>query len=403
MNAIGVAVVLVASLTLLPALLTLFGRRAFWPTARSVAFAPEEEGETANRAWRRFAGAVRRRPAAWLALGVALLVAAAFGTLTLKSNMSPVAQFRKATDATRGYEVLRSAFPAGALAPTTVLVERGDGPVRPADLASVERRIRAVGGVRAVQDAGRRSRDGRVAQLNVVFADDPFREPALNRIGDLRSALHTAAGPSVQVLVGQGSGERVDYRAGAWRDAKVIGPLVLAVVLLTLVLLLRAAVAPLYLLVTVILSFLGSLGAALLVFRLLGQGAGVDPLIPLLIFIFLVALGSDYNIFLMSRAREEAARHGTAEGTFRAVVATGPVITSAGLILAGTFSILTVLPVWPLAEVGLGVALGVLVDTFLVRSICVPAVAWLLGERIWWPARAAPAEELRPVPTLPSA
>jgi RND superfamily putative drug exporter len=386
-NAIGVGMVLLASLTLLPALLCLLGRRAFWPNGAAVAYAPGPPARAGRGRWYRIGSTVRAHPGRWLGFGLVVLAAFAVGLATLRSDMSPIDQFRKSTDATRGYEVLRSSFPPGALAPTTVLVQRGGGRVTAGDLRALERRLLAVPGVAAVQDLGSRSRDGQIAQLTAVFADDPFRNPALDRVDQLRG-LFPADGRPLGVLFGGGSAERVDYRSGANRDAKVVAPLVLAVVFVTLLLLLRAIVAPVYLLLTVVLSFIGSLGASLLVFRFLfDQHGGVDPLIPLIIFIFLVALGSDYNIFLMSRAREEADRLGTSAGMLRAVAATGPVITSAGIILAGTFGILIVLPVWPLAEIGFAVSIGVLIDTFLVRSICVPAGVWLLGDRVWWPAR----------------
>ena len=171
------------------------------------------------------------------------------------------------------------------------------------------------------------------------------------------------------------------------RDLLVIAPLVLGVILIVLIVLLRALVAPLYLLATVVLSYLGTLGLSLLAFDVIFGRDGVDTLLPILAFIFLVALGVDYNIFLMSRVREEAALRGTQEGILRGIVSTGPVITSAGLILAGTFIVLTTLPVWLLFELGFTVALGVLIDTFLVRSAIVPAITSLLGDRAWWPSK----------------
>ena len=171
------------------------------------------------------------------------------------------------------------------------------------------------------------------------------------------------------------------------RDLLVIAPLVLGVILIVLIVLLRALVAPLYLLATVVLSYLGTLGLSLLAFDVVFGRDGVDTLLPILAFIFLVALGVDYNIFLMSRVREEAALRGTREGILRGIVSTGPVITSAGLILAGTFIVLTTLPVWLLFELGFTVALGVLIDTFLVRSAIVPAITSLLGDRAWWPSK----------------
>ena len=387
-NAIGIAIVLVAGLTLLPALLAALGARAFWPVG-ARGRAADEEREDGGR---NFAGAlgarVRRRPLAWLVATVLLLGAAGGGLSVYKLHADWFHQFREPTDATRGFDVLKTGFPAGALAPTTVLVERAAGPVRPADLARVRVSIRREPGVAAVLGPQRRSFDGRAAEFSLVLASDPYGSAALRRIQDLRRRLD-ALGPDLRVLLAEGSARQVDFKAAAARDFNVIAPLVLLVVLLTLIVLLRALVAPVYLLGTVILSYVSTFGAALLVYRYLFGQDVVDPELRLIVFIFLVALGSDYNIFLMSRVREESARHGTSEGMLRAISATGPVITSAGIILAGTFTVLMVLPIWELVEIGFAVALGVLVDTFVVRSTLVPAIVWLVADRSWWPSSAA--------------
>jgi RND superfamily putative drug exporter len=229
-----------------------------------------------------------------------------------------------------------------------------------------------------------RSRDGRIARLALVFDDDPFKTPAIQRAGAIRAAVRDA-GPGLRVSIGDGAARFRDHKAAAVRDLRVIVPLVLAVIFFMLVVLLRALVAPLFLLATVVLSYMGTLGVSLVIFKVLFGRHGIDPLLPILSFIFLVALGVDYNIFLMSRVREEAAVHGTRRGVLRGLVATGPVITSAGLILAGTFAVLATLPVWLLTELGFTVALGVLIDTFLVRTAIVPAITLLLGDRTWWP------------------
>jgi putative drug exporter of the RND superfamily len=377
-TAIGVGIVLLAALTLLPSLLSLLGPRAFWPLESGAA------DEELRGRWHRIGVAVRARPGRWLAVVTLALGAGALGLFAYKTDVSPVKQFRTATDGTRGFQTIQASFPPGFANPTTVLVDRRDGRLTRSDVTSVERRVRAVSGVAGVTDTGRRSRDGRAGTLSVVYADNPFEGPALARTNHLRTAL---AGdfPNLRVLVGQGSGERLDYGNALRRDEKVIFPLVLAVAFLALVLILRALVAPLFLLATVLLSYVGSLGASVLVFRY-AIGQTIDPVVPIIIFIFLVALGSDYNIFLMSRVREESVRRDTNHGMLAGLSATGPVITSAGIILAGTFSVLAVLPFYLLLDIGFGVAFGVLVDTFLVRSICVPALTWLVGERSWWPS-----------------
>ena len=276
--------------------------------------------------------------------------------------------------------------------PTTVLVERSDGTIQGGDLAAVAQRLESVGGIASVQDSGRRSVDARAAAMLAVFSDDPLERPAIDRIATMREAV-TGIDPSLRVLVGGGSGERYDYRAAGARDLRVVAPLVLLVVLLTLVVLLRAIVAPLYLLGTVILSFLAAFGVTMVFVDVVLDRPGIDPSLPVIIFIFLVALGSDYNIFLMSRVRELAGEMGTRDAMQRALGETGPVITSAGLILAGTFGVLLVLPQYQLMAIGFAVAFGVLLDTFVVRSICVPAIVWLVGDRSWWPSRLGPEPE----------
>jgi len=394
-NAIGIAVVMLASLTLLPALLTLLGRTGFWPTSARVAFGARRPRDVAPEAslWGRIGIAVRRRPLVVLVGSVATLVACACGLLAYHAGVDPAQQFRKQADSKQGVAVLLSRFPAGSLAPVTILVRRSGAPVSRADVALVRRRIASTPDVAAVQDSGRRSTDGRVAELDAVFRSDPYGPTALDATRTLRRELSSLP-RGVSAIVGHGTAARLDYADASSRDLRVVGVLVLAVVLLMLAALLRALVAPLFLLASVVLSFFGSFGLSVLVFRFVFGQKTFDPQVPVIVFIFLVALGSDYTIFLMSSVREQAAAHGIREGTLRALIATGPVITSAGLILAGTFASLTVLPIWLLFEIGLAVALGVLIDTFIVRSLLVPALTWLVGERAWWPSTsAAPAPE----------
>jgi RND superfamily putative drug exporter len=389
-NAIGIAVVMLASLTLLPALLSLLGRRGFWPRSERVAFgAAADSGHPPEKTlWGRAGARVQRRPVLSAIAAVCVLGACAFGMLAYHAGIDPSAQFRKNPDSKQGVDVLRSRFPAGSLAPVTVLVERDGGQITSADVALVQRKLAATPGVAVARDTGERSRDGRIAALSAAFSDDPYGNAAMDRVADIRRLVAHPA-PGLTGLVGHGSAARLDYLDSSKRDLRVVAPLVLAVVLVLLAVLLRALVAPLFLLASVVLSFLGSLGLSMLAFRYLFDQPNFDPEVPFIVFIFLVALGSDYTIFLMSSVREEAAKLGTRTGLLRALVSTGPVITSAGLILAGTFAALTVLPLWLLFQIGFAVAVGVLLDTFLVRSVLVPALTWLLGERSWWPGRAS--------------
>ncbi|MGZ4308860.1 MAG: MMPL family transporter [Gaiellaceae bacterium] len=388
-NAIGITVVLIGSLTLMPAALAIVGRRAFWPTAARVAYTPgtDPNQPAPSALWSRIGSVVSRHPVRALVAGVLVLGVGACILVTYKTDSNPLLQFRHSTESTRGVKTLESRFAPGSLAPSTVLVERQGGPVTAADTAAVAAKARSVPGVAAVFDSGLRSRDGELAALVATFAAKPYSKPALRAVKDLRDAL-ARPGPGLRVFVGQGNASRVDYDAGAKRDLKVSVPLVLVVVLVMLILLLRALVAPLFLLGAVLLSFAGSLGFSLAVIHLVSGQSTVDTELVVIVFIFLVALGSDYTIFLMSSVRDEARRHGTREGLLRGMRETGPVITSAGLILAGTFATLMVLPVWLLFEIGFTVALGVLLDTFLVRSLVVPSLTWLLDDRTWWPSRA---------------
>ncbi|HZG50112.1 MAG TPA: MMPL family transporter [Thermoleophilaceae bacterium] len=219
--------------------------------------------------------------------------------------------------------------------------------------------------------------------VQATLEPQPYSTEAFDLIEPIRAAADSAAAGT---LVGGASAVEFDVREAAAWDSKVIPPIVLVVVFLILVLLLRAIVAPLVLIGTVILSFLAALGVGYLVFDLVFGFPGSDPSLPLFAFVFLVALGVDYNIFLVARAREETLKHGTRDGMLRALAVTGGVITSAGIVLAGTFSVLAVLPLVFLTEIGFVVAFGVLLDTFLVRSVLVPATALSLGDRFWWPS-----------------
>ena len=244
-------------------------------------------------------------------------------------------------------------------------------------------------------------------RLAVTLVPDPYSTEAFDLIPGLRDVAKAAGGPDT--LVGGPTATEYDLRVASERDLKLIPPIVLVVILVIIGLLLRAIVAPLLLIATVILSFLAALGVSALVFDWVFDFPGEDASLPLFGFIFLVAVGVDYNIFLMARVREEAARHGTHEGMIRGLAVTGAVITSAGLVLAGTFAVLGVLPLVGLTEIGFLVAFGILLDTLLVRSILVPALVMEVGDKVWWPsrlakeaARADAAERPPPAPPQPS-
>jgi RND superfamily putative drug exporter len=386
--AIGVTAAFVAGLTLLPALLTMFGRAAFWPRRSAVAYDPQHRHAESAGVWVRVGSAVLRRPG--LALGGTLLLfgCGALGLFAYEVNYSTTNAFTKETESVEGFKALEEKFPAGALQPTTILVERADGPVTLNDLETVAREVADAPGVASVSSRPtNRSEDGRMATFDLTLAEDPYTVAAIDRIPEIRDRL-ADAGPGLRALAGGGSATQYDFDASARSDIKLIVPLTLLVIAVILGILLNAIVAPIVLIGTVLASFFGTLGLSMLFIRYVLDDAGVDPSLLTFAFIFLVALGTDYTIFLMSRVREEARIHGTREGTLRALGATGGVITSAGIILAGTFSVLMTLPVTFILHLGFIVAVGILLDTFLVRTVMVPAAIELIGDRIWWPSTA---------------
>ena len=379
-GAMGVAVAAIAMLTVLPALLLIGGRRAFWP------FVPRVGSEERSRrgSWRSLGGWIERRHRpVWIVTALAL-GAISLGTLTLDDNVTTANAFRGDVESVQGQAVIDESFPAGASAPTVVLVT---------DPAKVEA-VREAAANSSVVDSVAASETGSTGvRFDVTLNEDPFAKEGYAAITVLRDDLQAAGGDAV--LVGGATAEEADLRAAIDRDTKLLVPLVLLVVFAILIVLLRSVAAPLMLMATVVLSFFAALGLALIVFSLFADFPGEDPSYPLFAFIFLVALGVDYNIFLMARVREEAHRMPTRDAMLLALAVTGGVITSAGVVLAGTFAVLAVLPLIALTQLGITVALGVLLDTLVVRSILVPALTFELGERTWWPnrfRRASPTE-----------
>jgi putative drug exporter of the RND superfamily len=385
-SAIGVAAALLAGLTLLPALLTIVGRRGFWPRSSAVACRPQEELDQREGIWRRVGDRVLRRPGLALLATTALFGFFTLGLLSYKEDYSINGFFKTEVESVEGFDVLGESFPQGASAPTSVLVLRDGGEATDEDLATVRERLEGVDGVASVTEP-QRSEDGAIGKVDVTFEDDPLSEAALARVDTLREAVSDLPGGAT-ALIGAGSAVQQDFNTAAERDMRVIVPVTLLVITIILGILLQAIVAPLVLIATVMASFFGTLGLSIWFFIEVQGSEGVDASLPTFAFIFLVALGVDYTIFLMSRVREEARVHGTREGVLRALAATGPVITSAGLILAGTFSVLMTLPISFTFNIGFMVAVGILLDTFIVRTIMVPAAVELLGDRVWWPSTA---------------
>ncbi|HVC83287.1 MAG TPA: MMPL family transporter [Chloroflexota bacterium] len=376
--AIGIAFTLLAGLTLFPALLQIAGPVAFWPAT------PKAGGMAvpAHTFWRRVGEFTRRRPRPIAAVVCVALLLGATGVATSRDTLNFQNGFISPPESVQGFDLIKAAEPAGLLSPTVVIA-------RPVSaLPAVMRAAHRVPGVAPIALPPALGSDGYVEGL-VVFTDDPYGPPALARISVLRQAVHAAAPPGATVLVGGETAIARDTNDAANRDLNLIAPVLLLVILIILSLLLRSVVAPLYLILTVVLSFFASLGISVYAFRYLFGFAGIESDIPTFVFLFLVALGVDYNIFLISRVREESLTHGTAQGMLRGLAATGGIITSAGLILAGTFSVLAVLPLKQLVEIGFAVAFGILLDTVVVRSILVPALVFIVNERSWWPSRLA--------------
>ena len=377
-GAMGVAVAATAMLTVLPALLLIGGRRAFWPFVPRFDRPDQEDNGNAWRRgfWGRLGRSIERRHRRVWIVTVLALLALSLGSLTLDSSLTTGNAFRGDIESVEGQTLVERSFPAGASAPATVVV------TDPARLEAVRSAARNAPQVAA---AGRVETGAPGALLTVTLARDPFSEEGFADIEPLRDQLRSAGGDAV--LVGGATAEEHDLREAVRSDTLRLVPLVLVVVFAVLVLLLRAIAGPLMLMATVVLSFFAALGLALVVFELFADFPGEDPSYPLFAFIFLVALGIDYNIFLMARVREEAQAMPTKEAMLKGLAVTGGVITSAGIVLAGTFSVLAVLPLVALTQIGITVALGVLLDTFVVRSILVPALTFSLDERTWWPSK----------------
>jgi len=380
-GASGIGIAMLVMCTLLPALLAIVGRRAFWPFIPRLG---SEGADATHGVWRRIAERVGWAPRrVWIGT-TALLVVMSLGLVWFNNDLTTGNSFRDEESSTRGQDLVAQAFPSGANVPATVLVPNPDvaGEVREALAARPE--VAALGPV----ETGRPG-----ARFDLTLEADPYSTEAFDQIPDLREAAQEAGGNNV--LVGGPTAEERDLRESAARDTRVIVPLVLLVVFIVLAVLLRAIVLPVLLISTVVLSFLAALGVGSFFFEFVFDFPGSDPSLPLWAFVFLVALGIDYNIFLMARVREEALRHGTRPGMVRGLAVTGGVITSAGIVLAGTFSVLASLPLVFLTEIGFVIAFGVLLDTFIVRSLLVPALVFDIGPKVWLPSTLAFAIDRR--------
>ncbi|WP_377320786.1 MMPL family transporter [Pimelobacter simplex] len=367
--AIGVVVAAVAVLVVLPLALVVFPRWIFWPRRPEVGQDAVAEGRTF---WRRIGDAVAARPVTAAVAGLVVLAALASGMLGIRSGLSEADQFLDTPESITAAARLAESFPAGSTDPAVVLTS--------ADVPTVVAAAEGAEGVESVRKVG--EHDGRT-RLDVVLAHAPGTADARADVASLRAALDDLP----DTLVGGVDAEDVDIADATSADRGLILPLILVVVLLALGLLLRSVVAPVVLVATVVATYLAALGAGWLIGSQVFGFDRLDVGVPLQAFLFLVALGVDYNIFLVTRAAEEGRRHGPREGMLRALASTGGVITSAGVLLAAVFAVLGVLPLVVLAQLGIVICVGVLLDTLLVRTVLVPALAVRMGDRFWWPRR----------------
>jgi RND superfamily putative drug exporter len=372
--AVGIAVGLIAMITLLPAVLVICGRWVFWPVRPGFG-SPEP---TTRGIWSRVGRAISRRPRTVWVVTAILLAGGAAGMIGFKFGTLTTAQaFRGTPPSISAQNVLARYFPAGSGEPVQVITTASTaGQVRTA--------LSGTPGIATVTQPV--TKDGR-SFLQATMTPAPDSPAAYTLVDKIRTTVHAI--PGAHAEVGGGTAIQKDVESAATHDRNLLIPLILVVVFVILGLLLRALVAPLVLIATVVLSFGSALGISSLFFKHVFGFAGADTGMPLLVFVFLVALGIDYNIFLMTRVREESIRSGTRRGALTGLAATGGVITSAGLVLAGTFASLSTLPLVEFTEIGFTVALGVLLDTIIVRSVLVTSLTLDIGRHIWWPSALA--------------
>jgi len=379
-GAIGIICAMVTILTLLPALLVIFGRWIFWPKRPKN----NTEDEKLSGIWSKVAKSTERSPRKyWSAAILVLVILAAFASTLHPNGLSTAQSFTKRTDSVIGQEQLTTYFPGGQGQPTQVVVSTDKA-------QAVTDKLLTIKGISTVvpQPVGAPGSATKIVGgkelLNVTLAYGPDTAAAIKLVPPMRAAAHSVDSTA---LVGGTTAVYYDIDAATRHDQKVIIPTILLLIAIILGLLLRSIAASLLLLGSVVISYYATLGACSIVFHHLFHFAGEDSSFPLFAFVFLVALGIDYNIFLMTRVREETIKSGTRAGMTKGVTVTGGVITSAGIVLAATFSVLGILPLVFLAELGFAVAFGVLLDTLLVRSILVPALVHSIGPKVWWPSK----------------
>lgn len=365
----GIVMAMFAALVVLPAAIVVFGRGLFWP------FIPRFGGvnKSDKGLWAKLGRSVSKRPVIVSIAGFIILAILSFGATGIKVGLSSTEQFRVAPEAAVGQDVLAEAFPAGATSPAIVIVNNGFED----EVAAAAKSVSGVAEV-IIGDS-----NSEITKIDVVMDAESQSEAAYEIIRDLRAELGAIEGAGA--LVGGLDAQRLDVKDTYASDQLTVIPLILLLVFIVLVLLLRSLVAPILLLLTVVASFFSAIGAAWLLFVNVFGLPALDLSVFLFSFLFLVALGIDYNIFLVTRAKEEAEKLGLKEGMIKALASTGGVITSAGILLAAVFAVLGVLPLIALYQIGIIVGIGVLLDTLLVRTVIVPSLAFITGKYFWWP------------------
>ncbi|HEY2950241.1 MAG TPA: MMPL family transporter [Micromonosporaceae bacterium] len=385
--AIAVVVMAIAAVTLVPAVVSLLGPKVFWP---SKSWQRTPKGTTFQRLGRLTA----RRPAVVAAISGGLMLVLALGTLGMKTDFDQNAQLPSDTESAQGFQDLQAGFPAGALAPTQVLVRSDHGQrLDAAALQAYAEKLRQVPGVGGVMPAGEGgaaaalNRDGTIARIDLLLTDSPYSNDALDLAGGrLRDVAHAEAPAGTTAAVGGLSSIFADVRDANDRDLRVIFPVAAVLIALILAALLRSLVAPIYLMVAVVVGFFSTLGAAVLAFQGIGTRPGLSFFLPVILYLFVVAIGTDYNILMIARLREEA-RLGNDPRTAAdlAIEHGGPSIGAAGLILAGTFASMMLGGIAFLVEMGFSVSVGILISAFVMAMFLVPSLTALLGHRAWWP------------------
>jgi RND superfamily putative drug exporter len=376
--AVGIVIAMISALFVLPAALVVFGRWIFWPVTPKLGGV----NKTDNGLWAKLGRGVSKKPLIVAIAGFAVLGILASGATGIKIGLSSTEQFTVKPEAVIGLELLDESFPGGQTSPTVVIAENKH-------VDHVMEAIKGINGVDEVtvskEQSGEVITDGSITKIDVVLAGTSRSDAAFEAITLIREAVADIDG----TLVGGQDAQALDQKNAYAVDQGLLIPLILLLVFIVLVLLLRSLVAPILLLLTVVASFFASIGAGWLVFTQLLGFPALDLSVFLYSFLFLVALGVDYNIFLVTRAQEEGEKLGLKQGMIKALSSTGGVITSAGILLAAVFAVLGVLPLIALTQIGVIVCIGVLLDTLLVRTVIVPALAFMAGEKFWWPRKTA--------------